>query len=168
MASKELYIVLIKLFLVHGYKGVCDLQNGITAFSTCEQTSVTVPDINVLSSCQEMQKFPMPIFSNCLPHIDVFLENGYTKEEEKMIKETRKILKNPQLKITATTVRVPVFNCHSESINVELEKDFELSKLKHVLASAPGIIVKDDSENAVYPTVLDTNNQDATYVRTYS
>lgn len=104
------------------------------------------------------------IFSNCLPHIDVFLENGYTKEEEKMINESRKILKNPNLKITATTVRVPILNGHSESINVELKKDFILEELKQILQKAPGIMVKDDPSNAIYPTVLDVNHQDKVYV----
>ena len=74
------------------------------------------------------KKFPHPIFSNCLPHIDVFEENGYTKEEMKMVNETRKILERPEMKITATTVRVPVFDGHSESINVELEKPFDLAR----------------------------------------
>ena len=76
------------------------------------------------------KKFPYPIFSNCLPHIDVFTESGYTKEEIKMINETRKILGHPDMRVTATTVRVPVFDCHSESINVELEKPFEVEDVK--------------------------------------
>ena len=85
------------------------------------------------------------------------MENGYTKEEEKMINETRKILKKPYLKITATTVRVPVLNSHSESINVEFEKDFNLKELKQILANSSGIIVKDDFENEIYPTTLDAS-----------
>ena len=99
-----------------------------------------------------------------MPHIDVFLENGYTKEEEKMINETRKILKRPDLRITATTVRVPVFNSHSESINVEFEKDFSIDDLVNCLKNAPGIVLKDDTKNEVYPTTLDTNNQDKVFV----
>ena len=110
------------------------------------------------------KKFPHPIANNCLPHIDVFLENGYTKEEEKMINETRKILKKPDLAITATTVRVPVLNSHSEAINVEFEKDFELSELKGVLQNSPGIVVKDDSCHEMYPTTLDSNNRDEVFV----
>ena len=104
-------------------------------------------------------KFSHPIFDNCLPKIDVFLVNGYTKEEEKMINETRKILGKPNLRITATTVRVPVLNSHSEVINVEFEKDFKLKELKQVLKQSPGIILKDD-----YPTTLDTNNQDNVFI----
>ena len=91
-----------------------------------------------------LKKFPHPIANNCLPHIDVFTENGYTKEEIKMIEETRKIFHNNNLRITATTVRVPVFNSHSESINIEFEKSFELSELIDVLKKAPGVIVQDD------------------------
>ena len=83
------------------------------------------------------KKFPYPIFGNCLPQIDVFDEDGYTKEELKMVNETRKILHNDNMRITATTVRVPVFHGHSESINVEFEKDFDLDDLKKTLADFP-------------------------------
>lgn len=103
-------------------------------------------------------------FQTCLPHIDVFLYNGYTKEEEKMINETRKILKKPNLAITATTVRVPVLNSHSESINVEFERDFDLSELKENLRKFPSIIVKDDPSFEVYPTTLDANGKDKVFV----
>lgn len=112
----------------------------------------------------ELQNCSKPIFNNCLPHIDTFLENGYTKEEEKMINETKRILKNVNLAITATAVRVPVFNCHSESINVEFEKDFELDKLKNVLKNTSGIILKDDIISNTYPTTLDSNGKDEVFV----
>ena len=112
-----------------------------------------------------LEKFPLPIFSNCLPHIDVFLPNGYTKEEEKMINETRKILGKPNLKITATTVRVPVFNSHSESINVEFENEFNsIDEIKELLSNSPGVVVIDDIQNSKYPTVLDSNGNDKVYV----
>lgn len=106
------------------------------------------------------KKFPYPIFNNCLPHIDVFLENGYTKEEEKMINETRKILKNPNLPITATAVRVPVMNCHGESINIEFEKEFDLVEVIKLLKNSPGIIIQDDISNEIYPipTKISGNN----------
>lgn len=110
------------------------------------------------------KKFPHPIFNNCLPHIDVFTENGYTKEEIKMIEETRKILHRQDLKITATTVRVPVFNSHSESINVEFEKPFDLEELKEVLRKAPGVIVQDDPENNVYPLAANATGHDEVFV----
>jgi len=110
------------------------------------------------------KKFPYPIAGNCLPHIDVFLENGYTKEEMKMILETRKILGDDSLRITATTVRVPVFNSHSESINVELEKPFEMDELMDVLKKAPGIVVEDDTAHNVYPMPINATGHDETFV----
>ncbi len=113
---------------------------------------------------QPPKKFPHPIFGNCLPHIDVFTENGYTKEEIKMIKETQKILHDNDIKVTATTVRVPVFYGHSESINVEFEKPFELDELKAALKNAPGVIVVDDPQNNVYPMALDAEDKDEVFV----
>lgn len=110
------------------------------------------------------KKFPYPIAGNCLPHIDVFLPNGYTKEEIKMVNETRKIMGVPDLRVTATTVRVPVFNSHSESINVEFEKQFDLDELKEVLANAPGVIVEDDPANNVYPMAINASGKDETFV----
>lgn len=110
------------------------------------------------------KKFPYPIVGNCLPHIDVFLENGYTKEEMKMVLETRKILGDDSLRITATTVRVPVFNSHSESINVELEKPFVLEELVEVLKKAPGVVVEDDVANKVYPMPINATGHDETFV----
>ena len=135
-----------------GSKGICDLENGIKNY------------INGSDDVSYLKKFPYPIFNNCLPHIDVFLDNGYTKEEEKMINETRKILKRPDLKITATTVRVPVFNSHSESINVEFEKDFEMSDLIDTLKYSPGIIIKDYSQNNEYPLATSATGSDSVYV----
>ena len=110
------------------------------------------------------KKFPYPIYNNCLPHIDVFLDNGYTKEEEKMINETRKILNKPDLKITATTVRVPVFNCHSESINIEFENEFELDDVVNILKSSPGIVVLDDIKNSIYPICEKADGHDEVFV----
>ncbi|NLM13918.1 MAG: aspartate-semialdehyde dehydrogenase [Epulopiscium sp.] len=110
------------------------------------------------------KKFPHPIANNCIPHIDVFTENGYTKEEIKMIQETRKILHDQNLKITATTVRVPVFNSHSESINVEFEKPFELNELVEILKKAPGIVVQDDPANNVYPLATNATGRDEVFV----
>lgn len=110
------------------------------------------------------KKFPHPIAGNCLPHIDVFLPNGYTKEEMKMVNETRKILGDDSIRITATTVRVPVFNSHSESINVEFYNPFDLDELKQVLADAPGIIIQDDPENDVYPLAINATGTNETYV----
>jgi len=110
------------------------------------------------------KKFPYPIAGNVLPHIDVFLENGYTKEEMKMIEETRKILHDDNLKITATTVRVPVVYGHSESINVELKKDFELNDIFKLYQSANGVVLKDDVQNLVYPMPIDAAGHDEVFV----
>jgi len=112
----------------------------------------------------EKKKFPHQIAFNCIPHIDVFMEDGYTKEEWKMIHETRKILGEPSLAITATTVRVPVFFSHSESVNVETEKKLTAAEVKSLLRQAPGIIVADAPENNLYPMALDATGKDATYV----
>ena len=110
------------------------------------------------------QKFPYQIFNNCLPHIDVFEDNGYTKEEMKMVNETHKILGDYNIKVTATTVRVPVFNGHSESINVELKKPFDLAELKQVIDDFPGIVVMDDPKNNVYPLAIKATEHDEVYV----
>lgn len=103
-------------------------------------------------------------FNNCVPHIDVFLDDGYTKEEHKMIDETRKILHKPDLPITATAVRVPVINCHSESINIELEKDFDMYDVKILLQNFPGIIVVDDLEKNYYPIATKADGYDEVFV----
>ncbi|PWM46429.1 MAG: aspartate-semialdehyde dehydrogenase [Clostridiales bacterium] len=113
---------------------------------------------------EEPKKFPYPIFSNCLPHIDVFLDDGYTKEEVKMVKETRKILHDDNLKVTATTVRVPVFDCHSESINVEFYNPFELSDVRKALEEFEGIIVEDDVKNNIYPLASKAKGTNEVYV----
>ena len=99
-------------------------------------------------------------YNNCVPKIDVFLEDGYTKEEHKMINETRKILNNPNLLITATAVRVPVKNCHSESINIEFENEIDIYEAKVLLQNSDGIVLADDIENDIYPLArkVDGNN----------
>lgn len=108
--------------------------------------------------------FPHPIANNCIPHIDIFLDNGYTKEEMKLVYESRKILNIPDLKVTATAVRVPVFDSHSESINIEFEKNYNLEELKQILADAPGLVVEDDIDNNCYPLALNAAGKNETYV----
>lgn len=127
-----------------GREGIEDLENGINGFAP--------------------KKFPHPIFNNCLPHIDTFMQDGYTKEEHKMINETRKILNRPNLPITATTVRVPVINCHSESINIEFEKDFDLYDVKQLLQNFPGIILVDDIDKNYYPIATKADGYDEVFV----
>lgn len=128
-----------------GVKGVGDLQNG-------------------LEGSKETSCYPHPIANNCLPHIDVFMDNGYTKEEMKMINETQKILDDQTLRITATAVRVPLFDCHSESINVELEKSFELEDVMSLYEAYEGIIVQDDVQNNIYPLATKAKGTDEVYI----
>lgn len=110
------------------------------------------------------KKFPYPIVGNLIPQIDVFLDNGYTKEEMKMIEETKKILHDENLKITATTVRVPVLNSHSESINVELNSSFELNDVITLFENSEGIVVYDDPSNTKYPTPLELSGKDDVFI----
>ena len=110
------------------------------------------------------KKFPHPIAGNVLPQIDVFLDTGYTKEEQKMIDESRKILELPSLRVTATTVRVPVFHGHSESINVELEKPFEIADIRKLWEGTEGLIVQDDPEKGIYPMPINAADTDPVYV----
>ena len=104
--------------------------------------------------------YPHSIVNNCLPHIDVFLDNGYTKEEMKMINETRKILETPDLPITATCVRVPVINSHSVSITVELNKEFDIEEVKKEFSEFEGIILVDNPQNNEYPLATNATGQD--------
>ena len=128
-----------------GLKGINDLKEGLKG-----------NDI--------MKAYPHPIAGNCLPQIDVFLDNGYTKEEMKMVNETHKILGDDSIGVTATTVRVPVFDSHSESINIELKKPFEVEDIKKLLAEAPGIVLQDDPENSVYPLARSAAGKDEVFV----
>lgn len=110
------------------------------------------------------KKFPRPIANNILPHIDVFTENGYTKEELKMINETKKIMHDDTLKITATTVRVPVYYGHSESINVELKNEYNIEDIFELYKNTKGIVLMDDVKNLCYPTPIDAEGHDEVYV----
>jgi aspartate-semialdehyde dehydrogenase len=108
--------------------------------------------------------YPYPIDLNLLPHIDSFLENGYTKEEMKMVNETKKIMGNPNIQITATAVRVPVIGGHSEAVNAEFYKDFDIEKVRKILSKAKGIILKDDIKNLQYPMPIDAHQKDEVFV----
>ena len=108
--------------------------------------------------------YPCPIEGNILPHIDSFLESGYTKEEMKMVNETRKILRDERIRVTATTVRVPVYGGHSESVNVEFEKPFELADVRRLMAEMPGVVVQDDPANNVYPMPINAWEKDEVFV----
>jgi aspartate-semialdehyde dehydrogenase len=108
--------------------------------------------------------YPHPIDMNALPHIDVFLENAYTKEEMKMVNETRKILDDKSIGITATTVRIPAIGGHSEAVNAEFYKDFDLNEVRSILENTPGVIVMDDVKNNVYPMPINVHGKDETFV----
>jgi aspartate-semialdehyde dehydrogenase len=108
--------------------------------------------------------YKYPIDLNVIPQIDVFLDNGYTKEEMKMVKETNKIMQDDRIRVTATTVRIPVVGGHSESVNVEFENEFDLTELKDILANAPGIIVQNDDANQLYPMPLWAHEKDEVFV----
>jgi aspartate-semialdehyde dehydrogenase len=112
----------------------------------------------------EPKKFSAQIAFNLIPHIDEFLDNGYTKEEMKMVNETRKILEDPSIGVTATTVRVPVFFGHSEAVNVETRRACPADEVRALLASAPGIKLVDDPAANSYPLAIDAAGQDLTLV----
>lgn len=109
--------------------------------------------------------YKYPIDKNCIPQIDVFMDNGYTKEEMKMVNETKKILRNDAIQVTATCVRIPVMGGHSESVNVEFEKDFTLDEVRHKLSTTAGVILRDDIGNNVYPMpLIDAQDKDEVFV----
>jgi aspartate-semialdehyde dehydrogenase len=119
----------------------------------------------VLAS-QEIQKkvYPHQIAFNCLPHIDSFLDNGYTKEEMKMVNETRKIMEDPTIRVTATTVRVPVVHSHSESVNIETEKKITPKEVRELLSKAPGVKIVDNPALNEYPLAIHAAGRDETFV----
>lgn len=108
--------------------------------------------------------YKYPIDLNVIPQIDVFLDNGYTKEEMKMVNETKKIMRDDKIRVTATTVRIPVMGGHSESVNVEFDKDYTLDEVRQLLASAPGVVLVDDPANAQYPMPKDAHERDEVFV----
>lgn len=108
--------------------------------------------------------YKYPIDLNVIPQIDVFLDNGYTKEEMKMVNETNKIMQDDSIRVTATTVRIPVVGGHSESVNIEFANDFDVNEVKEILTNAPGIIVQDDLANQVYPMPLWAHEKDEVFV----
>lgn len=127
-----------------GRQGCLDLENGLKG--------------------EAPKKFVHQIAHNLIPQIDAFMANGYTKEEMKMVNETIKIMHDDSIKITATTVRVPVFNAHSESVNIEFEKSFNLDELINTLKNAPGIVVQDDPQNHVFPMPIWADGRDEVFV----
>ena len=150
VALKPIYDkVGIKRIVVSTYQAVSG--TGTKAIAELEA------QVKAYAAGQPLEKnvYPHQIAFNCLPHIDSFLDNGYTREEMKMVNETRKIFEDPDIKVTATTVRVPVFYGHSESVNIETGKKISAAEVKELLATAPGVKVVDEPELSVYPLALD-------------
>ena len=112
----------------------------------------------------DQQIYPYPIDNNCIPHCDVFFENGYTREELKLVNESRKIMDLPDLRLTATAVRVPVSRSHSEAVNVEFDKSYDLDEVRELLAKATGVVVLDDPKNEKYPMPLFAENRNEVFV----
>ena len=119
---------------------------------------------NERDGIQGPMAYAYPIDLNIIPQIDVFLDNGYTKEEMKMVNETKKIMGDDSIRVTATTVRVPVIGGHSEAVNVEFENDFDLNEVREILSNSFGIIVKDDVKNLQYPMPIDSHNRDEVFI----
>lgn len=133
-----------------GWKAIVELRKQIAALERGEDP--------------EIQVYPYQIAYNCLPHIDVFLENDYTKEEMKMVNETRKILEDDSIRVSATTVRVPVFYGHSEAVTIETEKKITPEEVRDLLRNAPGVVVMDDPTAKIYPTALTAAGRDEVFV----
>jgi aspartate-semialdehyde dehydrogenase len=148
----------IKRIVVSTYQAVSG-----TGVKAIDELSDQTREIMNFRECSS-SVYPHQIAFNCLPHIDVFLDNGYTKEEMKMVNETRKIMEDDTIAVTATTVRVPVFYSHSESVNIETERPIPAEEVRNLLKSAPGVKVVDDPGENVYPLALDAAGQDLTLV----
>ena len=131
---------------------------GVKAVRQYEQEAAGTPD-------EEVEKaYHYPIYGNAIPHCDIFFDNGYTKEELKLVNETRKILDDQSLRITATAVRIPTTGGHSESVNITFSNDFEVEKVRELLSATPGVVVLDDIKNNVYPMPLLSNGKDEVFV----
>jgi len=161
VALKPIYdISPIKRIVVSTYQSV----SGAGAKAIAELENQTREIICQGKKDVKCEVFPVQIAFNVIPHIDIFFDNGYTKEEMKMVYETRKIFGDSRIKITATAVRVPVFTSHSESVSIETEEKIALKVVRDALARAEGLTLKDDFKNAVYPTALDSSNKDNVFV----
>ena len=145
---------------------------GIKRIVVSTYQSVTGTGVKAVNQLENERKgvdgemaYPYKIDMNALPHIDIFMDNGYTKEEMKMVKETKKIMGDDSIQVTATAVRIPVMGGHSESVNVEFEKEFELIDLRSILAKTDGITVLDDPSKQVYPMpLIHAHNSDEVFV----
>ncbi|HNR87287.1 MAG TPA: aspartate-semialdehyde dehydrogenase [Spirochaetota bacterium] len=149
----------IKRIVVSTYQAVSG-----TGLKAVDELTIQTRDIMAGKPISQRKVYPHQIAFNALPQIDVFLENGYTKEEMKMVNETKKIMGDDAIQVTATTVRVPVFYGHSESVNIETEKKLSAQAVRELLAGAPGVTVVDDPANGRYPLALDAAGKDDVFV----
>jgi aspartate-semialdehyde dehydrogenase len=138
----------------------------VSTYQSVTGTGVKAVDqlMNERKNVQGDMAYKYPIDLNVIPQIDVFLENGYTKEEMKMVNETRKIMRDESIQVTATTVRIPVMGGHSESVNVEFSNDFDLEEVKDILSHSPGVIVQDDPSSQHYPMPMNAHEKDDVFV----
>ncbi len=157
----QMVLVLKPLHEKYGIKRVV-----VSTYQSVTGTGKAAVDqlMNERNGVEGPMAYNYPIDLNLIPQIDVFLENGYTKEEMKMVKETVKILGDDSVKVTATTVRVPVMGGHSESVNIEFVNDFTIAEVREILAATPGIVVQDDIANNVYPMPRFAHDKDETFV----
>lgn len=138
----------------------------VSTYQSVTGTGVKAVDqlMNERKGVEASMAYPYPIDLNAIPQIDVFMENGYTKEEMKMVNETCKIMMDDSVKVTATCVRIPTMGGHCESVNIEFENEFDLDEIRAILAGSPGVKLEDDPENLVYPMPLNAQGKDDTFV----
>ncbi len=157
----QMLMVLAPLHRHYGIKRVI-----VSTYQSVTGTGVkALEQMNAERKNQKAEKaYPYAIDKNCLPHCDVFLENNYTKEEMKLVEETHKILETKEIQISATAVRVPVIGGHSESINIELNKDFTIPEVRRILSETEGVVVQDDIANCIYPMPINAHEKDDVFV----
>nr|MCU0386358.1 aspartate-semialdehyde dehydrogenase [Flavihumibacter sp.] len=157
----QMVVALNPLYKKYGIKRLV-----VSTYQSVTGTGVKAVDqlMNERNGIQGEMAYKYPIDLNVIPQIDVFLDNGYTKEEMKMVNETKKIMRDDAIRVTATTVRIPVMGGHSESVNVEFVQDFDLNEVRSLLAAAPGVVLVDDPANAQYPMPKDAHEKDEVFV----
>lgn len=157
----QMVVVLNPLRLKYGIKRIV-----VSTYQSVTGTGKAAVDQMMAERAGEPAEmvYPYRIDMNVLPHIDVFQPNGYTKEEMKMVNETKKIFGDQSVQVTATTVRVPTMGGHSESVNVEFHKDFDLDEVRDILANTPGVVLQDDPANKIYPMPLTAHKRDEVFV----
>ncbi|MDN4166103.1 aspartate-semialdehyde dehydrogenase [Cytophagales bacterium LB-30] len=157
----QMVVVLSPLHKKYGIKRVV-----VSTYQSVTGTGKKAVDqlMNERQGIEGPMAYPHPIDLNVLPQIDVFLDNGYTKEEMKMVNETKKIMQDDSVKVTATTVRVPAIGGHSESVNIEFEKDFDVQEVRALLAATEGVVVMDDPANLQYPMPIHAHGKDEVFV----